>query len=157
MDFGEDDFLSEGFVSTPIATAGAFFPPEEASSEEEKRSEGSAEEQSSSSESTDQSEDSDMSSQPAVTAPKLGGTYKSGDKDVVWIGGQPKEDWSNTTLTRPKTPMCIRGITAGDDVKGYYRRVMEGNTTKFKRDDDYTLIAFASDALRPMEWTRCST
>ena len=76
MDFGEDDFLSEGLVSTPIATAGAFFPPEEASSEEEKRSEGS-EEASSSSESTDQSEDSDMSGQPTVTvkAPKLGGTY----------------------------------------------------------------------------------
>ena len=153
MDFGEDDFLSEGLVSTPIATAGAFFPPEEASSEEEKRSEGSEEEASSSSESTDQSEDSDMSGQPTVTvkAPKLGGTYKSGDKDVVWIGGQPKEDWSNTTLTRPKTPMCIRGITAGDDVKGYYRRVMEGNATKFKRDDEYTLIALASDALKHME------
>ena len=47
--------------------------------------------------------------------------------------------------------MCIRGITAGDDVKGYYRRVMEGNATKFKRDDEYTLIAFASDALKHME------
>lgn len=84
----------------------------------------------------------------APTTPKFGGTYPG---DAVWIGGPPKEDWSGSTLSQPKTPLCIRGLEAGSEIKGYLKRT-EGHPTKFKRDDkEFTLLAFAAEALKHMQ------
>jgi hypothetical protein len=48
--------------------------------------------------------------------------------------------------------MCIRGDDPSTEMKGYNKRVLEGNDIKFKRDDpDYTLLSFAADALSHME------
>ena len=86
-----------------------------------------------------------------VTKPKFGDVYP-GDSGVVWIGGPPKEDWSGSTLANPTTPLCIRGLDPVSQQKSYAKRVLEGNSIKFKRDDDdYPLMAFADEALYHMQ------
>lgn len=83
-----------------------------------------------------------------MTAPKLGGTY---DKDVVWIGGPPKKDFSGPFLSGPPTPLCLRNMDASSEIKGYARRTL-GHDIKFKRDDpDFGLMAFADVALQHMQ------
>ena len=85
------------------------------------------------------------------TSPKFGNLYGDGTK-AVWVGGPPTTDFSNTTLTEPASPMCIRGDDPSTEMKTYARRVLEGNDIKFKRDDpDYSLLSFSADALSHME------
>jgi hypothetical protein len=46
----------------------------------------------------------------------------------------------------------MRGLDPSSEIKGYAKRVLEGNAIKFKRDDvDYPLLAFADDALRHVQ------
>ena len=91
-----------------------------------------------------------MTGNTTVTEPTLGGAYPNGQ--AVWIGGPPKKDWSGTTRATPLTPLCTRGLDPISEMKGYSRRVLDGNEIKFKRDDpDYNLLAFADDALQHME------
>ena len=81
-------------------------------------------------------------------APKFGGSYAG----VVWIGGPPKADWSGPSLSEMRTPMCIRGLDPINEMKGYSKRVLEGHSVKFKRDDEsFGLPAFAIAAKMHME------
>jgi hypothetical protein len=87
----------------------------------------------------------------AAVAPKFGGQYGSGN-NIFWMGGAPDTNFTKTTSLVPSTPMCIRGLDAVNEMKGYTKRVLEGNSTKFKRDDpNYSLLAFADDALGHMQ------
>ena len=92
-----------------------------------------------------------MSQPQPKTKPVFGGLYGDGTK-AVWIGGPPLENWNNTSLSAPTTPMCIRGDDPSSEMKAYSKRVLEGNEIKFKRDDpDYPLLSFAADAKTHME------
>ena len=89
-----------------------------------------------------------------TVAPKFGGLYDASDTNskIIWVGGPPKANWSSTILTTFATPMCIRGIGASAEIKGYAKRVLDGLETKFKQDDDdFGLLSFASKAKSHME------
>jgi hypothetical protein len=61
-------------------------------------------------------------------------------------------DYSGTVLTTFSSPLAIRGISAGDEIKSFDKRVLKGCDTKFKRDDaDFSLMAFAEEALSHMQ------
>ena len=83
--------------------------------------------------------------QAAPTKPLFGAV--SGQ--VVWIGGPPLVDWSNTSSTSPESPLCYRIQNDPEsERKGYKARVSDGNATKFKRDDPtYPLMSFLDDCL----------
>ena len=84
-----------------------------------------------------------------TTGPKFGGTLSG---NSYWIGGPPNRAWTATTLQNYYTPFCIRGLDPSTEMKGYAKRVTEGNPTKLKQDDsDYPLMAFAADALEHMK------
>ena len=89
----------------------------------------------------------------AVTTPKFGGLYGNDpSKQVAWIGGPPKKDWSGSIAGSMKTPMCVRGLDPVSEMKGYSKRVLEGNSVKFKRDDtSFGLPSFAVAAKLHME------
>lgn len=88
----------------------------------------------------------------AVVKPKFGGELTSNGTTYQWVGGPPSALFVGTSRTSPRTPMCIRGLDPISNIKGYSRRVMDGNATKFKRDDpEYPLMAFAADVKRHME------
>ncbi len=87
----------------------------------------------------------------AVTNPKLGGAFP-GSKTVKWIGGVPNKDFSAVLSAEPATPLCIRGLDPVSEMKGYNKRVTEGHSIKFKRDDpEFNLMAFADAALNHMQ------
>jgi hypothetical protein len=72
-----------------------------------------------------------------------------------WIGGPPLTardgTWKGTARNSPDTPCCYRSIDPYQQGRSYNKRI-EGNATKFKRDDpEYNLLAFANDALAHME------
>jgi hypothetical protein len=81
-----------------------------------------------------------------MSTPKFGGDA-TGSTTIKWIGGAPKDDMSGTSRAKPCTPMCMRNLGAGAEIKAYERRVLNGNSIKFKRDDPaYSLMSFAADA-----------
>ena len=83
---------------------------------------------------------------PTVTKPLFGKVIGT----AVWIGGPPKDDWSDTTLTKPHTPMCIRGILPKSEIKQYSYQT-KGPENKFKRNDpNYSLLSFADDCCRDL-------
>lgn len=83
--------------------------------------------------------------------PRFGGAY-NGSPDVFWIGGPPLADFSGTALASYNSPLAIRGISAESEIKGYAKRVLDGSSTKFKRDDpEFSLMAFAEEALGHMQ------
>ena len=93
----------------------------------------------------------------AVVAPKFGGYYP-GHKDIVWVGGPPNLQFTGSFLKMPSSPLAIRGISPESEIKGYSKRVLEGCSTKFKRDDPtFTLMAFADEALNHMQATGMDT
>ena len=68
------------------------------------------------------------------------------------MSGPPLEDYSATALTQPVTPLCIRTDDPTSEIKGYSKRVLEGNAIKFKRNDpEFPLLAFADEALNHMQ------
>ena len=73
-----------------------------------------------------------------------------------WIGGPPLRGrlggaWTGTARSSPDTPCCYRPLDPYQQGRTYNKRI-EGNPTKFKRDDpEYSLLAFANDALAHME------
>ena len=94
---------------------------------------------------------SGASAAPANTPPTNKPKYGNIHLNTPWIGGPPKDDWSGTSLDVPAAPYCYRAEDAIFQMKSYGRRI-EGNDLKFKRDDpNYSLLAFASDALSHME------
>ena len=89
--------------------------------------------------------------------PKFG-DYYPGSNTIVWIGGPPKADFSESYQTTLKSPFAVRGLSPESKIKGYAKRVVDGCPTKFKRDDpDFSLMAFANEALRHMETTGMDT
>ena len=85
---------------------------------------------------------------PKMDVPKFGAAH--GD-NFVWIGGAPLFDWKGTCLKKYATPLAFRGIDPVTEMKGYSKRT-SGQDLKFKRDDpDYSLTAFAADALSHMK------
>ena len=90
----------------------------------------------------------------ASNLPKFGGAFPGATGNVVWIGGPPKADFSGTFLTSYQSPLAIRGLSPESEIKGYAKRVLDGCSTKFKRDDtEFTLMAFADEALNHMQTT----
>jgi Zinc knuckle len=86
-----------------------------------------------------------------MSTPKFGGDV-TGSTTIKWIGGAPKEDMSTTSRAKPFTPMCMRNLGAGAEIKAYDRRVLNGNSIKFKRDDPtYSLMSFAADVKSHMQ------
>ena len=85
----------------------------------------------------------------APNIPKLGGSIGT----AVWIGGPPNVAFDGPALTGPATPLCFRNLDTSSEIKGFIKRT-EGLSTKFKRSDpDFTLTAFADEALAHMQ--RC--
>ena len=85
---------------------------------------------------------------------RLGGLF---NKTINWIGGPPLKDFSGPHQRGPTTPLCFRGLDATSEIKGFTKRT-EGSVTKFKRDDsDFTLVAFADEALKHMQLTGMDT
>ena len=83
-------------------------------------------------------------------APKWGGIFAG---NVVWIGGPPNANFDGSSLMGPATPLCLRNLDASSEIKGFVART-KGSELKFKRDDpDFTLIAFADEALKHMQLT----
>ena len=80
--------------------------------------------------------------------PKFGGL----SSDLTpWVGGPPNIGFTGSLCTSPESPCCYRPTDATAQMRSYPRRV-EGNETKFKRDDpEYTLISFATDSLAHMK------
>lgn len=92
-----------------------------------------------------------------VQAPKFGGNYP-GSPTVVWVGGPPLDDFSGSFLPIYQSPLAIRGLSPESEIKGYAKRVLDGHPTKFKRDDpDFSLMAFAEEALSHMQTTGMDT
>ena len=86
-----------------------------------------------------------------TTMPKFGGLFPN-SKSVVWVGGAPNQGWNNSVRSTPLTPMCVRGMDPKTEMSSCCRRVMEGHSVKFKRDDpEFPLLAFADEALKHME------
>jgi len=84
-----------------------------------------------------------------ATKPKFGGVF---DGRVVWIGGPPNHDWSDTHAAEMASPQCLRGLDPKTHVYMYKDRALNGNEIKFKKDDkEYTLLSFANDALEHMK------
>ena len=98
-----------------------------------------------------------MSGTESNTGPKFGGTI-GGSSTAVWIGGPPDAGFTKSTLATYHTPLCIRGLNPESEIKGYAKRVLDGCATKFKRDDpEFSLIAFADEALLHMQTTGMDT
>ena len=73
-----------------------------------------------------------MTTQAAVvqlTKPRFGDRYGDGTK-AVWVGGAPNEDFTDTTLTTFRTPMCLRSEDPSSEMKGYTKRVLEGKRSQ---------------------------
>lgn len=83
-------------------------------------------------------------------APKFGG-LGGPQANVPWTGGKPKDDFSGTTRTSPRTAMCYSLLEPDKAMKVYLSKT-QGNVKKFSRNDQsYPLASFANDALRHME------
>ena len=90
--------------------------------------------------------------------PRFGGAYSSSAPGVVWVGGPPKDDFSGTILLRFNSPLAIRGLSPESEIKGYSKRVLEGCSVEFKREDpEFSLLAFADEALTHMQSTGMDT
>ena len=84
-------------------------------------------------------------------APVFGGLYGRGSA-AAWIGGPPNESYTATTLLSQASPLAIRGLSPENEIKGHSKRVLDGCSTKFKRDDTtFNLLAFADEALSHMQ------
>jgi len=87
---------------------------------------------------------------PATKKPMFGGVVPNGN-GVVWIGGPPKADFSDTTRSVELTPLCYRNLDPVSSMKTYPKRI-EGATLKLKRvDPNYSLMSFAEDAFHHMQ------
>ena len=88
---------------------------------------------------------------PQAEKPRYGGVVPK--SSVVWVGGPPNEDFSNTTLTKQLTALAFRNFEPVSEAKFYAKRIgLEGHSIKFKQDDpEYPLMAFATDALTHMQ------
>ena len=93
------------------------------------------------------------SSTPQYPCPASSPTPRFGGQigGTAWIGGVPKTNFFGVTRTQPESPCCYRPTDPVSQMKSYGRRI-EGNATKFKRDDpEYPLLSFANDALSHMQ------
>jgi hypothetical protein len=74
------------------------------------------------------------------------------DGDIVWVGGPPTYKMDDTNSVEPYSPLCWRKLDPKTEISNYKSRVgLYDGITKFKKDDsDYTLTAFAADALEHM-------
>ena len=76
----------------------------------------------------------------ATIKPKFGAVF---DGRVVWVGGSPNHDLSDTNATEMASPQCLCGLDPKTHVSMYKDQALNGNDIKFKKDDkDYNCITF---------------